>query len=120
MAVPSTNTKFTGIQTEFGGSNPIELSEYYSGGPLVPSGTPAPNGPIPSSGQISVGQFRGAVAAEFMAATGGTITTTGDFKIHKFTGPGTLDVLDTQAVEEQEVIENLMPQQFQVLIQLVL
>jgi hypothetical protein len=60
MAVPSTNVTLTSIQTEFGGSNPISLSEYYSGGPLVPSGSPAPNGPIPSSGQISVGQFRGA------------------------------------------------------------
>ena len=86
MAVPSTNVGFSSIQTEFGGSNPISLSEYYSGGPLVPSGSPAPNGPIPSSGQISVGQFRAAVAAEFVAATGGTVTTSGDFKIHTSTG----------------------------------
>ena len=55
MAVPSTNTSLDDIQTEFGGSNPISLSEYYSGGPLVPAGSPAPNGPIPSSGQISIG-----------------------------------------------------------------
>lgn len=37
------------IQNEFGGSNPISLSEYYG----VASG-------IPSSGQISVSQFYGA------------------------------------------------------------
>ena len=37
MVVPSTNVGFSSIQTEFGGSNPISLSEYYSGGPLVPS-----------------------------------------------------------------------------------
>ena len=30
--------------------------------------------------------------AEFVAATGGTITTSGDFKIHTFTGPGTFCV----------------------------
>ena len=30
MAVPSTNTSLSDIQTEFGGSNPIQLSEYYS------------------------------------------------------------------------------------------
>lgn len=30
--------------------------------------------------------------AEFVAATGGTITTCGDFKIHSFTGPGTFTV----------------------------
>jgi hypothetical protein len=94
MAVPSTNTKLSDIQTEFGGSNPIQLSEYYSGGPLVPSGAPAPNGPIPSSGQISVGQFRGATNAGFVAATGGTISIDGDFKIHAFTGPGTFTVTD--------------------------
>ena len=39
MAVPS-NPKLSDIQTEFGGSNPIELTEYYSGGPLVPATTP--------------------------------------------------------------------------------
>ena len=92
MTVPSTNTKLTGIQTEFGGSNPVQLSEYYSGGPLVPAGVVAPNGPIPSSGQISIGQFRGAVSAEFVAATGGSISTVGDYKIHTFTGPGTFTV----------------------------
>lgn len=60
MAVPSTNVGLSDIQTEFGGSNPISMSEYYSGGANVPAGVVAPNGPIPSSGQISVGQFRGA------------------------------------------------------------
>ena len=42
MAVPSTNTKLSGIQTEFGGSNPISIDEYYSNGPLVPAAAPAP------------------------------------------------------------------------------
>ena len=32
MAVPTGTAKFSEIQTEFGGSNPISLSEYYSGG----------------------------------------------------------------------------------------
>lgn len=74
MPVPSTNTKFSEIQTEFGGTNPIQLSEYYSGGPLVPASTPAPNGPIPSSGQISVGQFRAsakALEADYLVISGG-------------------------------------------------
>ena len=31
----------------------------------------------------------------FLAATGGTITTSGDFKIHTFTGPGTFAVTNT-------------------------
>jgi hypothetical protein len=32
------------------------------------------------------------VAAEYIVATGGTITTCGDFKVHRFTGPGTFTV----------------------------
>ena len=93
MAVPS-NPKLSDIQTEFGGSNPISLTEYYSGGPLVPSGSPAPNGPIPSSGAITMGDFRGAVNAAFVTASGGSVSTSGDFKIHTFTGPGTFAVSD--------------------------
>jgi len=93
MAVPTTNVGMSDIQTEFGGSNPISLSEYYAGGPLVPAGTSSPvAGSIPSSGEIAVGDFRGAVAATFIVASGGTVTTDGDFKIHRFTGPGTFTV----------------------------
>ena len=35
------------------------------------------------------------VGSEFISATGGTITTSGDYKIHTFTGPGTFDVTAT-------------------------
>jgi hypothetical protein len=51
------------IQTQFGGSNPISISEYYAGGGLVPSGTTGINGAIPSSGTISFSQFYGAPQA---------------------------------------------------------
>lgn len=47
------------IQTEFGGSNPISLSEYYAGGSNVPSGTTGTGGAIPTSGEISIGDFYG-------------------------------------------------------------
>lgn len=40
MAVPSTNTSLEDIQTEFGGSNPISISEYYLGGSNVQPGSP--------------------------------------------------------------------------------
>lgn len=53
---------FTTIQTEFGGSNPISMSEYYAGGSYVPAGTSGTNGAVPSSGQISVSQFYGTTA----------------------------------------------------------
>lgn len=45
------------IQTEFGGSNPISLNEYYKGGAYVPSTNT--NSGIPTSGQISMSQFYG-------------------------------------------------------------
>lgn len=47
------------IQTEFGGSNPISLNEYYAGGSYVPSGTSGTNGAVPSSGTISISNFYG-------------------------------------------------------------
>lgn len=53
MALPSSGPiSLAQVQTEFGGSNPISLSEYYG----KASG-------IPSSGTISLGQFRGKAAA---------------------------------------------------------
>lgn len=77
MPITSTqaNVSLSTIQTEFGGTNPISLSEYYRGGSLVPNG-PAPGasntsggisvsiganegtGNIPTSGQITVSSFR--------------------------------------------------------------
>lgn len=46
------------LVAEFGGSGSHSLSEYYAGGPWVPSGTPG----IPSGGQISLSMFYGASA----------------------------------------------------------
>ena len=63
MTIPAApnSVSFSDIQTEMGGSNPISLSEYYAGGGLTKSniGGFAPNG-IPTSGTISVEDFRGA------------------------------------------------------------
>lgn len=49
------------IATEFGGSAPHSINEYYRGGGLVPN-TPA-NSNIPTSGTISFSQFYGASAS---------------------------------------------------------
>ena len=56
--------KFSDLQTVFGGSNPISLSEYYKGGSLVPTGLSYSNystgisggfpASAPTSGSISV------------------------------------------------------------------
>lgn len=65
MPVPTypSSISLANIQTEFGGANPIGISEYYSGGSYVGSGTANSTGtPIPSSGQISFLNFSGAVS----------------------------------------------------------
>jgi hypothetical protein len=59
MALVSSGAlSFSQIQTEFGGSNPISLSEYYKGGGLVHPSAYDPNS-IPTSGVISVHDFHG-------------------------------------------------------------
>ena len=63
MTIPASGpVTFTDIQTEFGGTNPIALNEYYAGGGLVPAGTTGTYGAVPSSGQISVQNFYGTTA----------------------------------------------------------
>lgn len=59
MTLPTTSLAFSALQTEFGGANPISLSEYYRSGSYVPTGTTSSYGTIPTSGQISLGVFRG-------------------------------------------------------------
>lgn len=76
MAVPTTLAKFSDIQTTFGGSNPISISEYYKGGANVPSNqaTSATDGTaIPTSGLIRVGEFRGLSKT----ASGGLVSASG-------------------------------------------
>ena len=63
MAVPTIPSAISAsaIQTEFGGSNPIAINEYYAGGSYVPSGTAnATSVSIPTSGQIAYSNFSGA------------------------------------------------------------
>ena len=60
MTLPTSGPiSLSDIQTEFGGSNPISLSEYYAGGSYVPAGTSGTNGAVPSSGTISIWNFYG-------------------------------------------------------------
>lgn len=57
MTIPTSNVSFSKLQSEFGGSNPISLSEFYRNGSAVDSDDYAPN--VPTSGTISLSQFRG-------------------------------------------------------------
>jgi hypothetical protein len=60
MALPTTSLSFSALQTEFGGDNPISLSEYVRGGLYVPSGTTSSYGTIPTTNSnINMGVFRG-------------------------------------------------------------
>jgi len=75
MAVPTipTSISLSQIQTEFGGSNPISISEYYAGAGYVGSGTAnATSVAIPTSGTISFANFSGASAIQTYYS--GTIT----------------------------------------------
>ena len=58
MAIPTSGSiALTALQTEFGGSNPIGINEYYRGGGLVPNSSV--NNNIPTSGAISLSNFYG-------------------------------------------------------------
>lgn len=58
MALPSSGLiTLANLQAEFGGSNPISLSEYYRGGAYVPDSSYTDT--IPTSGVITLQNFRG-------------------------------------------------------------
>jgi hypothetical protein len=72
MALPASGPlSLADIQGEFGGSNPISLSEYYAGGGLVPPGTTGTYGAVPTSGTISIQNFYGTTKVAF-SPDGGT------------------------------------------------
>jgi len=64
MALPTSGPlTLADIQTEFGGSNPISLNEYYAGGAYVPAATSGTYGAVPSSGEIGIRNFYGTQAS---------------------------------------------------------
>ena len=93
MAVPSSGAiSIQDLVDEFGGSTPHSISEYYRAGPLVPN-VPT-NSSIPESGTVTFSDYYGAVNASFISATGGSIATSGDYKVHTFTSAATFTVND--------------------------
>jgi hypothetical protein len=63
MALPASGAiSLANIQTEFGGSPPTSISEYYRGGGLVTSN----NTGVPETGQISISNFYGAAGLRTM------------------------------------------------------
>jgi hypothetical protein len=68
MTLPTSGPiSLTDIQTEFGGSNPVDLSDYYKGGAYVTDLDYAPN--VPRSGKISVSDFYGAAKTVYFCFT---------------------------------------------------
>jgi len=63
MALSSTGTiKFSQIQGEHGGANPISMSEYYRGGSYVSTN----NTTVGTSGRLHMSNFRGTVRAVYV------------------------------------------------------
>jgi hypothetical protein len=48
------------------------------------------------------------IPPDFLSATGGTVTTVGDYKIHTFTGPGTFTVCQAGGVAANNVVSYLV------------
>ena len=65
------------IASEFGGSTPHSLSEYYG----VAGG-------VPSSGTISMSQFYGTSSPAYVYATGGSVSQSGNYRTHYFYSSG--------------------------------
>jgi hypothetical protein len=77
MPLPTSGAlSLSNIQTEFGGTNPISLNEYYAGGAYVPAGTSGTNGAVPTSGTISILNFYGTQSVILKGYWGGGTTTT--------------------------------------------
>jgi hypothetical protein len=69
--VSSGQVALTDLQTEFGGSAPTALSEYYRGGSV---GVPSSVSAVPTSGEIRLSNFYGTQSA-LIAATNVTVST---------------------------------------------
>jgi hypothetical protein len=66
MAIPSTGSiSMSTIQTEFGGSSPISLSEYYRSN-TYEAAVSGNNTTVPQSGTIKMSQFRGTFQARYI------------------------------------------------------
>lgn len=59
-------------------------------------------------GWVNVGDATYVTGATYVAATGGTITTSGNYKIHTFTGPGTFTVTSTASSPTNNVVDYLV------------
>ena len=101
MALPSSGAlSFSQIQTEFGGTDPISLSEYYnttSGLGLNISASSS----IPSSGAIAVSDFYGAQKFNFYATTNYAVSSA---EAYTTTVNTAIDVSSTSAMTDRWIL----------------
>lgn len=100
MAVPTGTASLGNIQSEFGGSNPIQLSEYYG----------AASG-VPASGTISVDDFRGKSNFPVITVTSEYYTTgkTGSYGYSSSGGYGSISPSSVFGVTIQSAISTAQP-----------
>jgi hypothetical protein len=82
---PGTAISMTTIATEFGGTVPHSLSEYYRGGSLVPN-VPS-NNSIPTSGTIAMGDFYGTGGPSRVAVNLTIAGNTSNYDVYDNRGP---------------------------------
>ena len=84
------------IASEFGGSTPHSLSEYYEG-----------HSGIPSSGTISMSQFYGTSSPSYVYASGGSVSQSGNYGTHYFYSSGYFNItnsgVDTNQIADDAV-----------------
>jgi len=82
MPIPTSKPlSLSAVQTEYGGTNPISMSEYRG------------LGNAPASGAIDLwGDFNGTANEVAITATGGSISDSGGYRYHTFTSGGTFTV----------------------------
>lgn len=74
MALQSSGTiSLSQVQTEFGGSNPISLSEYLRGGSYVPNGPTANNNIPTTTSVVAMSNYYGATKALPVSQFGGSM-----------------------------------------------
>ena len=61
-----------------------------------------------TKGWLSVEEGTGFVGETFISATGGTVTTSGNYKIHTFTGPGTFTVSCAASTSDLNIVSYLV------------
>tara|TARA_B110000908_G_scaffold15547_1_gene17739 strand:+ start:75 stop:701 length:627 start_codon:yes stop_codon:yes gene_type:complete len=104
MTLPTGTITMNDIRTEYGLSGALALGSLYAGGSIIAAGSGGINGAIPSSGAISLNNFRGhsAIPAVTHTITQGTYGSGTSSQYYGFWAPlsmgSIIDVPDTSQI----------------------